>query len=176
MFISDTLSGIILFPPSEIPLASVISCQSQTTESVARMAFPPLTAAEVGLPVCGRHLRANSGSRCHGRAGGEDLGILVSLVPGGFPPAWPSIRDEKGVMPAHWRSGREAGGSHISDKGRGWAVLQRDCCGGLRPIERNLQTHRSCVQPCLSLMLITVWGGGSHAHKLCDAGQVTLFL
>ena len=94
------------------------------------MAFPPLTATDTCLPLCGGHLRANLGSSCHAGAIREDLEILVSLVHHFLTPAWPSVRDEEGEVPGLLELSLRRGRNHPLIRGEDGLPCKETVRGG----------------------------------------------
>ena len=141
------------------------------------MTFPPLIATGTWLPLCGRHLCANSRSSCDRGAIREDLEILVSLGHH-FLRVFSCLAQCQrwGRWGARTSGAQPAEGKESpSDKGRRWVALQRHCEGRLRLIKTNLQTPWSCFWLCLKLMSITVWWGAATPTGCVMLGRLLCF-
>lgn len=173
MFIFHLFSGTIFFLPSQFPLIPIISHQSQTTESVAEMTFLPLKATGVWLPLCGPGTFVLTPR--HGEQSRKPWKFSS------FCPAFPQCcsgqaqcqrRERQTACPSGAPSlGR--GGSHTSDKGGSWAVLQRWLWAVVVDWEKPAKSLILFPAVPAGDACLVRWGG-SHIHKLCDAGQLTL--
>lgn len=139
----DIFFTVICFLPSEFPLMSIISCQSQTTEPVTEMTFPLRPGNANWQHVVGTFMPAQ-GLPVMGAQLGE-MEILVILL----------------IFSSCLARGRSCGCSCNT------ALILAWVRGKSHPIRTTLWSRCRWLWLWLSVVTISMWEGGGHTHQLC---------